>query len=512
MRRAAALTEPKRRTLLALGAALALATVVRLYDLTGESLWYDEAYSVWTSAMDIASLKVLWGWRIEFPLYYLLLHYWMRLFGQGEFAVRALSALAGVLTIIPMYLWGKALCEARAGLLGALLLAVNPYHVWYSQEVRMYAWAVLFAQASLCAYWRILRDGRARWWIAHVLLTGLTFHLHYYVAWILLVENVFLLWALARRYGGLLTREAWRDLRLWLLDQAAVAALAAPAVVVFLTKLLTLNQWGWLAGRYGAPTPANVLDLFSVFTVGLGYRGPGPLRWIVLLVALGLAALAAANGSCEYRQQGYAETESSGDGVRHAPAPEVFPALLVALPLALLFAIGQFTAVWVPRYLLLFLPAFLLLAAVGLARIRPWAGIVLSVVLLGGSLFGLAGMYGQQQKEDWRGLAGYLSQQGGEGDVVVLVDAECRVPLDYYDQSDIPRVEVSRFADEAALDTAMVQMLGHRPSGSSRGRVFLVISHADESPIEAVMDGLASLRREEARDLVGIRVVTYVWS
>ena len=49
---------------------VSLALALRCYRLGAESLWYDEAYSVWSSRMDIRSPRTLWEWRIEFPLYY----------------------------------------------------------------------------------------------------------------------------------------------------------------------------------------------------------------------------------------------------------------------------------------------------------------------------------------------------------------------------------------------------------------------------------------------------------
>ena len=95
----ASLQAKPRRDLWVVGGLTVLALALRFYRLTAESLWYDEAYSVWSSAMDIASPRILWEWQIEFPLYYWLLHVWMRLFGQGESAVRAFGALASAASI-----------------------------------------------------------------------------------------------------------------------------------------------------------------------------------------------------------------------------------------------------------------------------------------------------------------------------------------------------------------------------------------------------------------------------
>jgi uncharacterized membrane protein len=477
---------------------LSVAALVRFINLTGESLWYDEAYSVWSSAMEIASLKTLWDWQIEFPLFYLLLHYWMRLFGQGEFAVRAMGAVVGTLTIWPMYALGKALWGRREGALAALLLAVNPYHTWYSQEVRMYAWAVLVTVASLYAFWRVAHGAGWGWWLAHALLTGLVFHLHYYIGWAVLAENVFMVvaaWRRCPRHGR--GAALWRQLWPWVLNQALVLLLALPALAVFRTKLVGMNQWDWLAQRYGAPGLAEVLDLFVAYTVGTTFAGVSALRWVAVGVGLALAAWGAACGLLRSR----------GEMVRREAV--LFAVLLLGLPVGLVFALGQVTTVWVPRYLLLFLPAYLLLVATGMATLSaPLRGVSLAI-LLALSLYALSGLYTTQHKEDWRGVTAYLSAQVRSEDLLVLMDDECRVPFDYYSRYDYGarRIEISRFADDAALEN-VVERVGSQRNG---GRLWLVVSHADSAALEAKLATLPGLHSAANPGFVGIRVVAYEW-
>jgi 4-amino-4-deoxy-L-arabinose transferase-like glycosyltransferase len=479
----------------ALGAALvALALALRLYRLGAESLWYDEAYSVWSSAMDIASPVTLWQWRIEFPLYYWLLHWWMRAFGQSELAVRSLSAVAGALTVLPMLGLGRRLFGERAGWTAALLLAVNPYHILYSQEARMYGLAVLFALASMLAFWRLIAGGGWRWWLAHSLLTGLTFHLHYYVGWLVLAENLFVvawLWRSARLPKGMLPKGKlpagmlWR----WALDQGLVILIAVPAFAVFLTKAVGLNQWGWLADRYGRPGWHELVGLFSTFTVGPYYRGDGFWRWAAM--ALFASAALAGAWAC------------SRGGMRQRTA-WAWAAWSLVLPVVAVLALGQFRPVWVPRYLLLFLPSLLLLASAGVGAAPGWATIPLAGLLVAASGIGLLGVYGGGYKEDWRGVAGYLAPRVGSEQTVVLMDEEYRVPWDYYYRGSGQRLEVSRFADDAALD-AVVGRIDASPADC----VWLVASHADASGLMARLAALPGWALQPSPTFVGIALRAY---
>ncbi len=83
------------------------------------------------------------------PLYYLLLHGWTRLLGGGDVSVRLLGVLIGALAVLPTYGIGRRLGGDRAGAIAALLLALNPFLIWYSQEARMFMPATTFLLVGL---------------------------------------------------------------------------------------------------------------------------------------------------------------------------------------------------------------------------------------------------------------------------------------------------------------------------------------------------------------------------
>ena len=470
---------------------LALAAALRFNDLAGESLWYDEAYSVWSSRMDILSPRVLWEWRIEFPVYYWLLHVWMRLFGDGQVAVRSLSAVAGALSVVPMVGWGRRLFGERAGWAAGLMLAVSPYHIWYSQEARMYACAVLLALVSSYAFWRLVQGARWPWWAVHALSTGLTFSLHYYVGWLVLSQNLFMaVWTWSKHPTW---RRWWRAMLPWIGEQLLVLLLALPAFAVFWHKAAGLNQWGWLSERYGAPGLRSLVGLFSTFVVGSTYRGPSWLRWVILL---GFALVIAWGAWATWRKR------SEG----HTTWAWGLAAGSLLLAVGAVFLLGQFRPIWVPRYLLLFLPSLLLLVACGLSAVSGRWGDVLFALLVLGSASGLVGLYGEQQKEDWRGVARLLLAERRADEALILMDGECRVPYAYYAPEDDPlRLEVSRFADGSALDEA-VDRVSVQESGE---RLWVLVSHAEAEGLVSRLDSAAGWQREATPQFVGIELYRY---
>lgn len=125
---------------------------LRIYDLGSESIWYDEAISVAVAKLDLLA-QIQWSFVQNDnnpPLYYEILHFWIAIFGDSEFASRLPSAILGSFSIIAIYSVGRLLFNKNVGLLAALILATSVFHIKYSQEARAYS---LLAFLSLVSYY-----------------------------------------------------------------------------------------------------------------------------------------------------------------------------------------------------------------------------------------------------------------------------------------------------------------------------------------------------------------------
>src|SRR5262249_49597411 len=116
--------------------------------------------------------------------------------GDSEFALRSLSALAGLLTIACVYALGRALFSRGAGMIAALLVAVNAFSVYYGQEARMYAALALFASASMLVFVRwINRPSDLRIGIVLALLNAAGLYTQYSYPAIMVTQGVmFVVW------------------------------------------------------------------------------------------------------------------------------------------------------------------------------------------------------------------------------------------------------------------------------------------------------------------------------
>jgi len=146
-----------RRTWVLPGAILLGAFLLRCVGLGSQSIWVDEAYSYSFARPDMPLTTTHLLENLHGPLHALLLHVWMRLCGTSEVALRFPSVLASVGSLAAFWCWARRRWGPSAAAVGLLLMALGPFHVWYAQESRNYAFLILFAILAEWAFDR-LRD------------------------------------------------------------------------------------------------------------------------------------------------------------------------------------------------------------------------------------------------------------------------------------------------------------------------------------------------------------------
>ena len=161
---------------------------------TRSDLWLDEALTVNVARLPLRRLSA--GLRHDGapPLYYLLLHAWMRVFGTGDVAVRSLSALFGIAALPVAWVAGRDLAGRRAGWIALVLLASSPYAIRYSTETRMYTLVMLLVLLGWVAVWRSLERPTPARLGAVALVSGMLLLTHYWSLYLLAVLEAALVW------------------------------------------------------------------------------------------------------------------------------------------------------------------------------------------------------------------------------------------------------------------------------------------------------------------------------
>lgn len=131
--------------------------VLRFYHIDFQSIWLDEVHT-----MNEANPKNSFGELYNVimsgeqmpPLFFYILYFLFKIFGYTTFVARMYAAVLGISSLYAIYILGKELINKQIGLIAALLLCINSFHLYYSQEARPYGFLLLF---SMLAFYRLIR-------------------------------------------------------------------------------------------------------------------------------------------------------------------------------------------------------------------------------------------------------------------------------------------------------------------------------------------------------------------
>jgi hypothetical protein len=417
-----------------IGLALGIgAALLDLYHIGVPSLWFDEILSVERASQPLSVL-----WRIvnasepNMALYYFLLHCWLALtakmgFAPTEGVVRLPSALFAIGASIIFFLLARRLLGLAGGALAALLYICNDFQLVYAQETRAYALQVLLLIVGWYALLVALTcQQRHRFWFAwYICAMVLAVYTHYFSLLILLSQGVVLVLLL-------ILPTPWREPVRLRLRQWCISCLI---VVLLITPMLYASHVGAQTGWIPVPVPGDVLRLLKTF-------GDDNRLYVLALVApiipgvLIMARGALAGGG--RRLKNGMSISNGRDAHRCGLFLGVVCLLLCWLwvPIVVSYVLSQrFLHLFLPRYLVVVLPAFCLLAASGFVAV-PWRRLrlLLATGLLLFTLLGAPHYYVSAQVEEWRTAALWIEQQYRSHDGLICFDnlQGCQIGLEYY--------------------------------------------------------------------------------
>ncbi|MGA8116851.1 MAG: glycosyltransferase family 39 protein [Actinocatenispora sp.] len=307
-----------------LGAAL-LTAVVGIFRADRPSLWADEL-ATW--GMTTVPWHSMWGLLQSTDMvngpYYALMRAWVQIAGDSDLALRLPSLIAMTIAAALVAALGSRFGGPRVGLMAGLLFAVVPATSRYGQEARGYAIVLCLATLATLLLARALDRPRFVRFLPYVLVLALM-GMFSVISLVLLVAHG--LMVLALRRGAV-----WG----WL---AASVFGALPGIVLLMESTGQRGQVSWIAPATLRSLAGFPNELFGMTAIG---------GCLAVLAALAVS-------------------------YRH---PAIVYTAWAMVPAVVLFAVGHYTSVWLPRYLLFTLPAWVLLAAITLDRVPLVRGLL----------------------------------------------------------------------------------------------------------------------------------------
>jgi len=471
----------------AIGLIVAVGVVLRAYHLGKQSLWIDELGEATTAKAPLIT-PFLNGVRSDFgaaPLDYLGVKLFTSVLGHGTAATRSWAFVMGCAAVFVIYLLGSRLSGDRmVGLIGAFMLAFSAFHIYYSEEARFYALAVVVGTLNLYVFLRALDSGAVKDWILYAALTVIALYSHFFLAILLPIEGLYLAGVqvvLSMRSGPNRRIKAG-------LTQVALCLGAQLVAVLAVTPWLVLELPSQINAGYATLPTLGIARIHQIFVVLIGLAplnsvppaGIGQTLRTDVVLMLALVGLV---WSLALRRM----------GVLLLAGIVVF-----AIPLAwrsdqlghYFWSERQVIFVLAPLYLLAAIGARHLLAAAGdlagFASQRGWFDLSKtgwrdrSVGLAAGLALGLAPawvaaywtpvqlVYSDRwlNKEDWRGVTAFIDKQGcSDTQYWTFLDAHYSYGIAYYDPSLKSRSHFLYALPDGSYDTSPIDDVARQNLG-----------------------------------------------
>jgi mannosyltransferase len=415
---------PYKGTILGLFLIMMSASWFRCHNLDSKSLWLDEGVTAGIISLDRSNfINILWHREANMSLYFTLLRAWNQL-GGSVAMLRSFSVLASLATIPAIYVLGRKLFSNAVGLAAALLLAFNAYSIRYAQEARSYSLVTFFVTLSTYYLVRALDTGRKRDWFLYIAASVSAIYSHFFAVLVVVAHGFALtLWPHLRPGAAITPQKA--TARFW--KSALCITLCCLPLCVFVL-VVGPRPILWIK----PPTLRTVLQLLldlSGNSGGGSLSGFSEYSWSNI-VTLWLCPL--------YLVLAILGIQRSPSGIELDSGRWSRRLLLcwLVVPIAISLAFSLIQPVFFIRYLIICLPALVLLVAVGAMSFRhTWQQLTALLVTCLLAMGGTRAYYEKDfdiKREDYRGASEYVLAHAEPNDMVLFYRSYGRFPFTYY--------------------------------------------------------------------------------
>lgn len=406
--------DEQRKNQVVVGTALIVGAIVRFHDITKASIWHDEGYTMLLAPRSPAQIIIGTTRDVHPPLYYEILHFWMKLFGTSELGSRSLSAVCTLVAVVIGFALAKRLFGDNVARLAAVFLAFGPFLIRYAQEDRMYAMVALWALlASYFLVGALASKKAAWWWAGYSLAIAAALYTHYYSVFVIAVHWLYVAFRSTKRGQGLRSKSWW-------VANIGAAALFAPWVPVAYSQFKRVQAAFWIP-KVTTLTIPSTLAQFLTFTDLGAFQVAIRLGAFAVFVAIVIGWLVQAK-----------KTER--------PSRVLIAALTFLAPLAV-FALSYKRPIYVDRYFVFAAAGFYILLAALIAQAWPfrrlrWLQSLTVLLILGTFSLGIRNVYAQATHR-MKAVGTYVNQNYRSGDAIISGELYTYFDFNYYNHTGI---------------------------------------------------------------------------
>lgn len=362
-----------------------------------QSFWRDEAFTYLLSKQSIISMLVYTAKDYNPPLYYLIVHFWMMIFGSSEIALRLFSLISycGIIYVAHLILINILEIPTRRSYVYLLVFFCNPALVYYAYEARMYT---MFAFLATASFYTLYTKNR-KWYL---ITTTLGLYSHYFMVLVVASQWLYII----------LTSLKSKDLMARLKDMTIPFLLFAPWVLFVIFQFQGYSKGFWIM----PPKLSDILyvpaSLYTAYEVVYGFfplnkAGYAPFVIALSAVITGIVA--------------FGITKAMKDRTKTKKAAFMFICWSL-VPGLLMFIVSFYKPLFLPRYLLFTTPGLLLLILYAIDRMPRAAGLIVMTVLLGMTLYFQQMQIKHYTKADLGRTIREIRAMASKNDVIYVTD------------------------------------------------------------------------------------------
>lgn len=166
--------------------------IIKSVFLTSQSISHDEPFTIYHAQFDLAYLIDYLKNYNNPPLFEILLHFWIKLFGVSEISVRILPMLFSSFSVLFIYKIGKIFFDDQTAIISSVLFTFSTMQMWYAHDCRVYSLFLLLTLSSFYLFFTLLKEGKLSRWqlVAFVLTNVLLLYAHYFGAFVWLLQGL----------------------------------------------------------------------------------------------------------------------------------------------------------------------------------------------------------------------------------------------------------------------------------------------------------------------------------
>lgn len=396
--------------------------VLSSISLFTQSIRLDESQQIWISTKSVSTIVSFVATDVHVPLYAILLHFWMQLFGPSIIVARIPSLLFFLATLPVLYITYTEAANKKIAAIATITFASSPFILWYSSEARMYTLFTFATALNMLYFLRFIKTNGGKGKLGYFLSEILGLYSHYFFLFVLITQMVFL----AGKFFSSLYQDRYRPKALFWTELSTMQKSIFRLILLMTLGFCFILPWGiyvvFLGGVANTqplippPTTFNIFQTFVNFLFGFqtgGIQSALISFWPILIIILF-----------------FLFTQKK---ILRAEATEYF-FLSAFLPILLVYALSYIRPIYLSRYLIFTLPSLFFLIAWAITNYLY----KVEKIAIGGfiALLMIAGVYQNYSpattvKEDYADVSKYLQNNATGSDIIVVTPPFTIYPIEY---------------------------------------------------------------------------------